>query len=191
MMDVSLKLQTDSILLRPIEKKDFESFIELTNEQSMWQYFTSDLSEKTELKEWVNTALKQIEGKSRLAFSIVDKSNDRVVGSTSFGNISCKDKRLEIGWTWLGKEYQGKGINSQLKHLMLGYCFETAGYERVEFKTDVLNIPARKALLKVGMVEEGVLRSHTLMTHNRRRDTIFYSILKSEWPEVKAKNNWF
>jgi RimJ/RimL family protein N-acetyltransferase len=190
MLDFNIKLQTDRILLRPIEREDIAQFEELAKDKSMWLYFTSDLSEEIELAAWVDSALKQIANKSRLAFSIVDKPDNKVIGSTSFGNISARDKRIEIGWTWLGKKHQGKGVNNQAKHLMLAYCFESLGFERVEFKTDVLNLPARKALVKIGMVEEGVLRSHTLMTHDRRRDTIFYSILKSEWRAVKAKNNW-
>jgi RimJ/RimL family protein N-acetyltransferase len=165
-------------------------FKELTKDKSMWLYFTSDLSEEVELAAWVDSALKQIANKSRLAFSIVNKTDNEVIGSTSFGNISARDKRIEIGWTWLGKKNQGKGANNLAKHLMLEHCFESLGLERVEFKTDVLNLPARKSLVKIGMVEEGVLRSHTLMTHDRRRDTIFYSILKPEWRAVKAKNSW-
>ena len=112
------------------------------------------------------------------------------MGSTSFGNISLRDKRAEIGWTWIGQNYQGKGINSEIKYLMIKYLFETLDFERVELKTDVLNIKARKALLRIGLKEEGVLRSHTLMTHGRRRDTVYYSLLKSEWEEIKLKNNW-
>jgi RimJ/RimL family protein N-acetyltransferase len=73
-----------------------------------------------------------------------------------------------------------------MKYLMLGYCFETLGFERVEFKTDVLNLPARKALARIGATEEGILRSHTLMINNRRRDTIYFSILKPEWERLKA-----
>jgi RimJ/RimL family protein N-acetyltransferase len=190
MLDFNTKLQSDRILLRPIESEDRAQFKELAKDKSMWLYFTSDLSEEAELAAWVDSALKQIANKSRLAFSIVDKTDNKVIGSTSFGNISARDKRIEIGWTWLGKKHQGKGINNQAKYLMLEYCFESLGLERVEFKTDVLNLPARKTLAKIGMVEEGVLRSHTLMTRDRRRDTIFYSILKSEWRAVKAKNNW-
>lgn len=128
--------------------------------------------------------------KVRLVLTVIDKEKDRLIGSTSLGNISERDKRIEIGWTWISKNYQGKGINSQPKYLLLKYCFEELNYERVEFKTDVLNIPARKALLRIGAIEEGILRSHTIMTNNRRRDTIFYSILKSEWNDVKRKNNW-
>lgn len=103
------------------------------------------------------------------------------MGSTSFGNYSERDKRIEIGWTWLGKDYQGNGYNVQAKELLLNYCFEVLELERVEAKTDVLNKAARSSLLKSGFTEEGVLRSHTLMTNNRRRDTIYFSVLKSEY----------
>ena len=113
-----------------------------------------------------------------------------MIGSTSFGNFSFKDRRVEIGWTWIAKEYQGSGVNNEIKYLMLKYAFETLNFERVEVKTDVLNVKARRALSRIGFKEEGVLRSHTVMTHGRRRDTLYYSILKSEWNEVKIRNQW-
>ncbi|MFA6979098.1 MAG: GNAT family protein [Ignavibacteriaceae bacterium] len=182
-----MTLQTNEILLRPVKLEDFDSFSKLTDNKSMWIYFTSDLSKKSKLKKWVETAISENEKKTRLAFTVVDKSTNKPIGSTSFGNISNRDKRIEIGWTWISKEYQGKGINDQIKFLMLQYCFESMDFERVEFKTDVLNDHARKALLRIGAKEEGVLRSHTLMTHNRRRDTIYYSVLRSEWNEIKGK----
>lgn len=169
---------------------DFNSFEILTKDKSMWIYFTSDLSDRADLHYWIDTALSDMENKTRLAFTIIEKSSDNPVGSTSFGNISFRDRRIEIGWTWISREFQGKGVNSQIKYLMLKYAFETLDFERVEIKTDVLNIPARKALLRIGAKEEGVLRSHTLMTHGRRRDTIYYSILRSEWESIKIRNNW-
>jgi RimJ/RimL family protein N-acetyltransferase len=181
MIDFDLILQTDKILLRPLISTDYLSFKKLTADQSMWIYFTRDLSVESELHDWVKTAVNDIKNKTRLAFTIIDKSTGITVGSTSLGNISLRDKRVEIGWTWLSKEYQGTGFNSQVKYLLIKYIFEVLDFERVEFKTDVLNIAARKALLRIGAKEEGVLRSHTLMTHGRRRDTIYYSILRSEW----------
>ena len=156
----------------------------------MWLYFTSDLSERTVLQKWIDAALTDMKSESRLALTIIEKSTGSPIGSTSFGNISYRDRRIEIGWTWISREFQGKGVNSQIKYLMLKYAFETIDFERVEIKTDVLNLPARKALLRIGAKEEGVLRSHTLMTHGRRRDTIYYSILRSEWEEVKVRNGW-
>ena len=190
MFNFDVILQTDKVLLRPMMSDDFELFERLTDDQTMWKYFTSDLSDKTELFEWIKDALDGWKEKSRLPFTIIDKSTGVPVGSTSFGNISLRDKRAEIGWTWIGQNYQGKGINSEIKYLMIKYLFETLDFERVELKTDVLNIKARKALLRIGLKEEGVLRSHTLMTHGRRRDTVYYSLLKSEWEEIKLKNNW-
>jgi RimJ/RimL family protein N-acetyltransferase len=181
MIDFDLILQTDRILLRPLISNDYSYFEKLTSDPSMWTYFTHDLSLKSELHEWVEAAVNDIKNKTRLAFTIIDKSSGIPIGSTSFGNISLRDKRIEIGWTWLSKESQGTGINSRVKLLMIRYLFEVSDCERVEFKTDVLNTPARKALLRIGAIEEGVLRSHTLMTLGRRRDTIYYSILKSEW----------
>jgi RimJ/RimL family protein N-acetyltransferase len=190
MFDFDLILQTDKIILRPMISEDFNSYERLTDDQSMWIYFTSDLSDRSELQNWIDTALLDMKNKYRLAFTVIEKSSDNPVGSTSFGNISYRDRRIEIGWTWISREFQGKGVNSQIKYLMLKYAFETIDFERVEIKTDILNLPARKALLRIGATEEGVLRSHTLMTHGRRRDTIYYSILKSEWEPLKIRNDW-
>ena len=177
-------------MLRPLRSDDNKLFEKLTGNKSMWVYFTNDLSDIYELQNWTKTALMDIKDKIRLAFTIVEKSTGNVIGSTSFGNISSVDRRIEIGLTWITWEFQGKGINNQIKYLMLKYLFEKLDFERAEFKTDVLNLPARKALLRIGAKEEGVLRSHTLMAHGRRRDTIYYSVLRSEWEEVKRKNNW-
>lgn len=190
LIDFHLVLETDNIVLRPMVSEDYNSFEKLTGDASMWNYFTSDLSDKAALQDWVKSALAEANNKTRLAFTIIDKLTNHPIGSTSFGNISYRDSRIEIGWTWIGKDFQGTGVNSQIKYLMLKYSFEALHFERVEFKTDVLNMPARKALLRIGTTEEGILRSHTLMTHNRRRDTIYYSVLKSEWNDMKIKNNW-
>jgi RimJ/RimL family protein N-acetyltransferase len=190
MIDFNLILQTDNIILRPLIAEDFIAFEKITTDPEVWIYFTFDLSVKNELKEWVEIAVNDIKNKTRLAFTIVDKLSGIPIGSTSFGNISYRDKRIEIGWTWITKAYQGTGVNNQIKFLMLRYAFEVLEFERVEFKTDVLNIRARKAFQRIGAIEEGILRSHTLMTHNRRRDTIWYSILKNEWEGIKMRNSW-
>jgi len=190
MIDFNKTLETNQILMRPMRLEDYDRFVEISVDKDLWIYFTSDLSDKKVLQSWIETGEQDIKNKKRLAFSIFDKQSNLLVGSTSIGNISERDKRVEIGWTWLGREFQGKGINDKVKYLLLKYCFEELDYERVEFKTDILNEPARKALKRIGAIEEGVLRSHTIMTHNRRRNTIYYSILSHEWKELKIKNNW-
>ena len=95
------------------------------------------------------------------------------------------DRRLEIGWSWLGTKFRSTGINRHAKYCMMKYAFDTLDFERVEFKTDVQNARARKGLQNVGGIEEGILRSHMQMWNNRRRTSIYYSVLKDEWPGLK------
>jgi len=178
MLPTDLKLESDQLLLLPLQMEDFTTLLELTQDASLWTYFTHDLSTLAGLEAW---AAGHFSGE-RLQFVVIDKATQQVLGSTGFGNYFPRDQRIEIGWTWLGRAAQGTGTNREMKALMLNYSFDALGMLRVEFKTDVLNLPARKALLRLGATEEGILRSHTLMTQGRRRDTIYYSFLKGEWP---------
>ncbi|MFN8206862.1 MAG: GNAT family N-acetyltransferase [Bacteroidales bacterium] len=177
-------LENSHIQLRRMQESDWQAFVPLCSDPAMWTWFTTDLSDEEELKNWVQSELDQAGREERLPFTVIDKANNRIAGSTSLGNFSWRDARVEIGWTWFGRDFQGRGINDQSKYLLLDYCFSQLKMKRVEFKTDVLNLHARKALQRIGAVEEGVLRSHTLMTNNRRRDTIYYSILQEEWAKI-------
>lgn len=183
MIEQNLILENENLILRPLLKDDFELLLDLTKDVDLWYYFTHDLSSSEEFENWAKPAFDD----QRLQFVVWDKKLDTAVGSTGFGNYSERDRRIEIGWTWLGTQYHGSGVNQIMKKLMLKYCFEILFLQRVEFKTDVLNIPARKALLKLGAVEEGVLRSHTLLTTGRRRDTIYYSVLAEDWKRIKER----
>ena len=184
----NLKLETDKVVLRPLQQVDITSFARLANDASLWKYFTFLLNNSAELERWVDTAIKEREEGKRIPFTIVEKATGNVCGSTSLGSISYYDKRIEIGWSWLGKQYQGTGINFHAKFCMLSYAFDVLDWERVEIKTDNLNERAKQGLRKIGAKEEGVLRSHMQMPLNRRRDSIYFSILKDEWPSVKKLN---
>ena len=176
MLAKDLVLQSERILLRPLEQKDLSPLLDLTQDPTLWTYFTHDLSTLAGLEAWAAGHFAD----DRFQFVVVDQASQHYLGSTGFGNYFPRDQRIEIGWTWLGRAAQGTDINREMKSLMLQYAFNELGMLRVEFKTDVLNLPARKALLRLGATEEGILRSHTLMTHGRRRDTIYYSFLKGE-----------
>jgi RimJ/RimL family protein N-acetyltransferase len=178
-------LENNSVLLRPLIPKDEEGFRKIAFDPGIWKYTVTRTNNSNELKEYISSAVEERKRNFRYPFTIVDKTSGKIAGSTSYGNISIKDKRLEIGWTWLGKEFRGTSINKQCKLLLLQYAFEHLKFERVEFKTDLLNSAARKALEKIGATGEGILRSHTLMHDGRRRDTIYYSILADEWEEIK------
>lgn len=181
MIDFNKTFETDRVLLRPISLEDLDEMTPLCASSEMWYYFTADLSSKDELEKWIKEAISL---PKRLALTIIDKATGKIAGSTSLNNYSENDTRIEIGWTWVAKEFQGTGLNAHVKNILLNYCFAEAGIERVELKTDVLNMPARKAMQKIGLVEEGILRSHTLMTNNRRRDTLYYSLLIKEWKQL-------
>jgi RimJ/RimL family protein N-acetyltransferase len=180
-------LEDDYVLLRPLTQPDEEGFAGIAFEYDIWKYTRALVMNREELKAYINLALEEKEKEIRYPFTVIDKLTGEIAGSTSYANISIRDKRIEIGWTWLGKKFQGTGLNNRCKFLLMKYAFEHLKFERVEFKTDVLNTAARKALLKIGAIEEGVLRSHTVMQDGRRRDTIYYSVLAGEWESVKKK----
>lgn len=185
MISLNLKIESNHVLLRPMTETDLEAFRPLVKDPSMWSWFTLLLDQPGQLDQWVSMALDEQKRRTRVPFTIIEKSTGAICGSSSYGNISPFDKRLEIGWSWLGKQYQGTEINFNAKFLLLSYAFDILDYERVEIKTDNLNERAKQGLRKIGAKEEGVLRSHMQMPLNRRRDSIYFSIIKEEWPEIR------
>ena len=137
--------------------------------------------------DYIESGLATLRDGTGLPFVTVEKKSDRIVGSTRFGNYDPANRRIEIGWTWIAKPWQRTAVNTEAKYLMLSHAFEQLKCVRVELKTDVLNEPSRRAMLRIGAREEGVLRKHTLMWTGRYRDSIYYSILDDEWPEVKSR----
>lgn len=180
-------IETLRAIIQPMKAEDAAAFTSLARSQETFKYFTKDLSIDSELKQWVDDAMKEKAEGKRMPFTIIDRDTKEICGSMSYGNISFVDSRLEIGWSWLGTEYIGMGVNMPVKFALLSYAFEVMKMERVEAKTDFLNERAKAGLLKIGMIPEGVLRSHMLMPGGRRRDSAYYSSLKSEWPERKKQ----
>ena len=183
MIPQDLTLETNRVLLRPVEENDYDAFLNLAKQdEEMWQYFSLNLADEAQLKRWMDMAFSDKNAETRRPFTIIEKETGLIAGSSSMGNISYYDLRLEIGWSWLGKNFRSTGLNKHAKFSMMRYAFYELNFERVEFKTDVLNARARQGLRNVGGIEEGILRSHTKMWNNRRRTSIYYSVLKDEWP---------
>ncbi|MEO8557602.1 MAG: GNAT family protein [Rhodospirillales bacterium] len=122
-----------------------------------------------------------------LPFATVVKQAGHAVGSTRFANIDVANKRAEIGWTWLASDWQRSGANTEAKYLMLRHAFERMGCIRVEFKTDRRNDKSRAALLRIGAIQEGILRQHFVLSDGTYRDSVYFSVLDNEWPRVKSE----
>jgi RimJ/RimL family protein N-acetyltransferase len=153
----------------------------------VWRLTVANVRTPEEMRGYMEAALRlQTEGSS-LPFVTIERSSDQIVGSTRFGNYDPLNRRIEIGWTWVAKEWRRTAINTEAKYLMLKHAFERLGCVRVELKTDVLNLTSRNAMKRIGAKEEGILRKHTLMWTGRYRDTVFYSILDEEWPQIKGQ----
>ena len=186
MIPADLTLETKRAILRPVTVDDYDVFLELAKADSdMWYYFSFNLGDEKQLQRWFEIAFTEKAANTRRPFTIIDKETGKIAGSSSLGNISMHDLRAEIGWSWLGKDFRSTGLNKHAKYAMMKYAFEELNFERIEFKTDVMNARARKGLQNVGGIEEGILRSHMKMWNNRRRTSIYYSVLKDEWPGLK------
>jgi RimJ/RimL family protein N-acetyltransferase len=186
MIPADLVLETKRALLRPVTVDDYAIFLKLAkDDHDMWYYFSLNLADEKQLQKWFEMAFTDKAANTRRPFTIIDKETGRIGGSSSLGNISMHDLRAEIGWSWLGKDFRSTGLNKHAKYAMMRYAFDELNFERIEFKTDVMNERARKGLSNVGGIEEGILRSHMTMWNNRRRTSIYYSVLKEEWSNLK------
>jgi N-acetyltransferase len=179
-------LENDRVLLRPLRLEDASGLLLQSNgDDKLLQYSPAQIHSAEHLDEYIRTAITGREKKKRYAFAIIDKQSGNLAGSTSYMTIVDREKRLEIGSTWIGRKFQGTGLNRNMKYLMLAYAFDTLSSERVEFMTDERNAQSRRAMEKIGCTFEGVLRSHLYLTPDYRRNSAVYSILRSEWLAVR------
>jgi RimJ/RimL family protein N-acetyltransferase len=181
-----LILENSFALLKPLRFSDINNLLKIaTEDEQLLQYSPLPIFSEKLLTEYVVKSIKERENKTRYSFTIFDKIKNSYAGSTSFMNISNVDSRIEIGSTWIGKEFQRTGLNRNCKYLLLSFAFDELGAERVELKTDERNTASRNAIQKIGGQFEGILRSHTLMYDGFRRNTVYYSILKKEWDKLE------
>ncbi|CAH1198935.1 hypothetical protein PAECIP111893_01176 [Paenibacillus plantiphilus] len=144
------------------------------------EHFTND----QDVKNYIGRTLNGRTANESYPFIVIDKSSGQAAGSTSFGNIRMNQKRLEIGWTWYGKAFRGTYVNKAAKFELLKFVFEEMGFNRVQFSVDAENIRSQKAVLKLGAKQEGIFRCNYVNASGECRDDIYFSIIKSEWPEL-------
>jgi len=175
------------VRLEPLTMGHVPALAEVGLDPELWRWTTGHLATAEDMRKYVETALEAQARGTVVPFATVEKASRRVVGSTRFGNIEAKDRRVEIGWTWVARPWQRTVVNTEAKYMMLRHAFEAWGCLRVELKTDVLNVRSREAIERIGAKQEGIFRKHMIAETGRVRDTVYFSIIDSEWPGVKRR----
>ena len=182
----SVVLEGTHVRLEPLDERHKDGLCRAISDGDLWKIFVTIVPHPDDIDQFLSNATSAHERGEGLAFATIDKSrNGQVAGSTRFMNANLPNRRVEIGFTFLGKTWQRSPINTEAKLLMLTHAFETLELNRVELMTDYLNTASRQAILRLGAKEEGVLRNHVVMPNGRVRDTVVFSIEKNEWPGVK------
>jgi RimJ/RimL family protein N-acetyltransferase len=180
-------LQGRHVRLEPLTSEHAAGLAEVGLDEDLWKWIPTPVCTPEEMSAYVQTALQDQAAGTALPFALIEKSSGRAVGSTRYANIERVHHRLEIGWTWVARPWQRTAINTEAKYLLLRHAFETLKCMRVELKTDSLNARSRAAILRIGATQEGIFRNHMMTATGRVRHSVYFSIVDSEWPEVKAR----
>jgi len=175
------------VRLEPLAKAHLAGLAEVGLDEELWRWIPVPVRTVDDMAAYLETALEEQERGVSLPFAIVEKATGRAIGSTRYGNIDRTHHRVEIGWTWVARNWQRTAMNTEAKYLLLKHAFETLGCMRVELKTDSLNERSRAAILRIGAREEGIFRNHMITASGRIRHSVYFSIIDSEWPAVRAR----
>jgi RimJ/RimL family protein N-acetyltransferase len=181
-------LQGKFIRLEPLSVDHVPGLAVVGKDESIWEFMLYGLlTDDAHMSQWVEEMLRRQSRGTDLPFAVILQSNGKVIGATRYIEIRPADRGVEIGGTWFGVEYQRTAANTESKYLLLKHAFETLGCIRVQFKTDLRNERSQRAIERLGAVKEGVFRNHLVLPDGTIRDSVFYSIIDTEWPAVKAK----
>lgn len=181
-----ITLEGAHVRLLPLSLEHLDGLCAVGLDEELWKWVPTRVLDRQGMRDYVTLALDELQRGVSLPFTTTLRDSGQIVGCTRYANISVPDGRLEIGWTWIGKPWQRRPVNTEAKYLMLRHAFEKLGCTRVELKTDGLNQKSRAAILRIGAQQDGILRKHTMTYSGRLRDTVYFSILDDEWPAVRA-----
>ena len=181
-------LQGKHVRLEPMTEAHAPALAEIGIGQPFWDFMVyGKINTLDDMRNWVLDVLSREKKGTDLAFVVIHLASGRVAGATRYLNIMPNDRGLEIGGTWYGPEFQRTPVNTESKYLLLQHAFETLGCIRVQLKTDSRNERSQKAIERIGAVKEGVLRNHMILPDGHYRHSVYYSVLDTEWPDVKKR----
>ncbi len=175
------------VRLEPLDEHHAPALLDAAQDSAIWAYMpVPQPTTHNDLLAIIHVARRAAERGAELPFAIVDLRSGAAIGSTRYLDIQPDHRGLEIGWTWLGRAWQGGAVNPECKLLLMRHAFDTLGALRVQLKTDGRNAQSQRAIAKLGAQREGVLRSHRICWDGHVRDTVMFSVLRDEWPRVRA-----
>ncbi|WP_322066676.1 GNAT family N-acetyltransferase [Burkholderia ubonensis] len=180
-------LTGEHVELQPLHASHAQALLAAAADGQLWNLRVTVVPGPDTIDAYLATALQGRAAGTVMPFAIVERATGRVVGSTRFWKIDGKNRKLEIGHTWLGESVQRSRVNTGAKWLLLTYAFETLRCVRVQFTTDELNEKSRAAILRLGAKQEGIVRHERIMPDGRKRNSVRFSIIDDEWPDVKAR----
>ena len=187
-MDISpVTLEGQHTILEPLSLAHKEPLLAAAADGELWNSIVTVVPSRETIAAYLAEALTAQQQGSELPFVVIQKATNRVVGTTRFYYIQPHQKSAAIGYTWMARSAQRTAVNTEAKLLLLTHGFEHWRCNRIEFITDVLNEQSRAAILRLGAKQEGILRNHIIMPNGRVRDSVCFSIIIEEWPEVKAR----
>jgi RimJ/RimL family protein N-acetyltransferase len=175
------------VRVEPLREEHAADLAKVAFDPEIWRYLFTLPTTQTELDAWIADALARRATGTEMPFVQIERESGTVIGSTRVMDIRPEHRGAEIGWTWLARPWWRSRINSEAKYLLLGYLFEDVECIRVALKTDLRNERSQRAIERLGARREGVLRKHMIVRDGRYRDTVYYSIIDEEWPEIKEK----
>lgn len=182
-------LEGTHVRLEPLRPEHASMLWEIAREHAsdLFQWIPYKFESLEDFRNFNETVLNEQERGLSVAFATYERGGNQIVGTTRYMNMDLANRKVEIGSTWIIPRWQRTAVNTEAKFLMLCHAFETWKCLRVELKTDSLNQRSRKAILRLGAKEEGILRNHMICWDGRQRDSVYFSILDKEWPEVNAR----
>ncbi|MFW6751059.1 GNAT family N-acetyltransferase [Pseudomonas glycinae] len=180
-------LQGQGIILRPLQYTDADALLRAAADGELWNLTVTVVPSATTVDAYLKKALDGREAGTVMPFVIVLKETGEVIGSTRFWKIDPLNRKLEIGSSWISARFQKTFVNTEAKYLMLRHAFEVLDCVRVQFTTDENNQKSRNAILRLGAQQEGIVRHERIMPDGRKRNSVRFSIIDDEWPQVRLK----
>ncbi|MEO8736839.1 MAG: GNAT family protein [Edaphobacter sp.] len=175
------------VRLEPLTMAHLAALEKVAFDERIWRYMPISVKTPEDLRTWLENALRLMEAGTTAAWATVLKSENRVVGSTRFSDLDRTHETAELGHTWLAPEFHGAGLNAEAKLLQLTYAFDELKLRRVALKTHHENVQSQKAMRNIGAVEEGRFRNHFVMPDGSQRHSVWFSIIREDWPQVKSR----